>query len=87
MTTCEECSTVATVRYYWPGHGSRIACAEHAAKAVTAGRERGWRITLHPWPDLCDQEGGTVTPERGHVPGKCTYNRGHDGAHSWELEP
>ena len=34
--------------------------------------------------ELCDQEGGVISPELGHVPGKCTYNRGHHGPHSWE---
>lgn len=83
----EGCAGAVSARFYWPTAGSRVACPEHARAAVDDGRRRGWLITLHPWPELCGQQGDTVTPERGHVPGECTYPPGHDGPHSWELEP
>jgi hypothetical protein len=58
--TCSHdgCAELATVRYYWPGQGFRLACAPHGAVAVTEGRSLGWRITLHTWPE----------PEHEHEP-------------------
>lgn len=34
--------------------------------------------------DTCGQEGGYVDPLRGHVQGRCSFARDHNGRHSWE---
>lgn len=57
----DDCTEPATLRYYWPGSGWRIACAPHGAVAVTEGRLRGWRIHAHTWPEA---EPPTEPPEK-----------------------
>ena len=47
---------------------------------------RAWALDslTEALPAVCDQEGGVVSPEHGHVSGRCSYLSGHLGPHSWE---
>ena|SRR5215216_1154865 len=103
VTKCSQvtCFAESTHRFTWPGSPEQPSCYEHAMTAQRVAEAMSFRLEVLPGAlsrrpyvaptvsdvDLCDQEGGTVDPVRGHEPGMCCYRRGHEGRHSWEPWP